>query len=251
MTGNPAGAAATIGAGVAGGVIGAEGEQEKRKPLPFVGDPTYVKEAMEAPYTQGSYADLSPSMRFQYADTPYMGIQAGLGGTQAQDLAGLWQRAQGRNLLATQQGLQQQQALQSAALAQAASARGRYNPALAAVAQRQAGALPGQMAAGIQAAEQQERLNALQAYTQGSQQFQQQGQAATQAWLARQAMERQRQLEEEQARRAALGLEQQSRLDAIANRAAVESIRTGIGGLGSNYRTAVGEVSPYFEEPEG
>lgn len=194
-------------------------------PKPLYADTTTTKRAMGEDPFKGSYADLAPTTDITQSATPFLGGQEEMGSWQQQDLQGLLQRAQGRGLIADEQGRIQQQALQAGALGQAASARGLYNPALQSAATQQASMIPSQMAAGLAAAREQEKMEALKAYNIGAGQFGQQSGAASQAWIARQAMERQRQLQQEKARQALLNIQQREQVDKAANRAEMERIR--------------------------
>lgn len=246
VTGNPTAALAGAAAGALGGALSGGGGGQQPA-IPVAADPTSVLQAMQAPYTQGSYADLAEGRAIGQAQTPYLSLQQQQAETQQQDLQDLLMRAQGQGLLSTEQGLAQQRALQAGAMGQAASARGAYNPTLQAAAQRQASMIPAQMQAGMRANEGAERMAALQAYNQGAGAMRQQGQSAMQAWSARQAMERQRQLEQEQRRRAMLELQENSRLNEMGNRASVEAIRTGIAGRGAAWDASMGN-DPFQDE---
>jgi hypothetical protein len=213
-----------------------------KRPLPTIADPEGVQLLTGRPSLEGAFADLAEGRGIDLQD-PGMAGQRELAGWQQQDLDALLARAQGQDLLSTQQGLEQQRALQAAAMGQAASARGAYNPALRAAAAREASMMPAQMAAGLRANEEAERMAALQAYNQNVAGMRQQDQTAMNTWMARQGMERQRQLQQEQRRQAMLALQQRADLGDVNARARLESLRTGMRAQG--WSDLFGEEAPH------
>lgn len=204
-----------------GGLLGGN-----RRPT-IVADSTSAKELMDSPTLEGPYGDLAVGRGITQGDTPWLGMQDRFAGQQQEDLSELWRRAQGQDLLSKQAGLEQLAALQASTMGQAASARGRYNPALQAETARQSTLLPAQMSAGMHANEAAEKLAALKSYNQGADVMRQQGQAAHQAWLARQEMERKRQLQQEQERQAMMDTQYKEHMDDLSKRVSTEAFRTG------------------------
>jgi hypothetical protein len=119
---------------------------------------------------------------------------------QMEAMQNAWLTATGQQSMAEEQGRAAVGQLQNQMVAQAAYGRGSYNPAMLAQAQQQGSMATGRAAAPIAAAKEQERLAALQAY-QGSMAGQRGLDAG--AWkqmMARDAWERQRQLDQEKSR---------------------------------------------------
>lgn len=139
------------------------------------------------------YEDLMPGTKIDAYTMPQFDTDE----QQRLALRQLRRRAMGQTSRVGDMMAEQMARQQGAAMGQAASARGAYDPSMAAFAQRQASAVPMQMAAPTEALKAQERLEAMQAYQQASAAARGQEAGEMGNWLQLQEQERQRLMENE------------------------------------------------------